>query len=86
MKDVFHTKESIYGTSTHTDHYTYWIRLIHFFRYGQKLMHKMTSIAKIDDKDTNLSSYYSLSNEKLSDIVIDEYEIFNAIYILLVNI
>ena len=48
----------------------------------------MTSIAKIDDKDTNLSSYYSLSNEKLSDIVIDEYiyDIFNAISILLVNI
>lgn len=49
-------------------------------------MHKMTSIAKVDDKDTNLSIFYSLSNEKLSDIVIDEYEIFNAISILLVNI
>ena len=41
-----------------------------------------SSIANVDDNDTNLPSYYLLCDEKHSDIVIQEQETFDVISIL----
>ena len=86
LKDVFHTKPTMdlppLQYTTHTGESKYI-----FSDMGKinALNDYFSSIANVDDKDTNLPSYYSLCDETLSDIVIHESEIFDVISILPVN-
>ena len=76
LKDVFHTKPTMdlppLQYTTHTGESKYI-----FSDMGKinALNDYFSSIANVDDKDTNLPSYYSLCDETLSDIVIHESEI-----------
>ena len=79
LKDVFHTKPTMdlppLQYTTHTGESKYI-----FSDMGKinALNDYFSSIANVDDKETNLPSFYSLCDETLSDIVIQENEIHTS--------